>query len=86
MSPHILLVTVDSLRADYVGCYNRREIHTPNLDTFAAAGVRFDQHLSTLSATLPSHSSLLTVCVPSVHGVNWNSVGTTRSGRRLHSL
>ena len=86
MSPHILLVTVDSLRADYVGCYNRREIHTPNFDAFAAAGVRFDQHLSTLSATLPSHSSLLTGCVPSVHGVNWNGVETPRRRRTLAEI
>ena len=86
MKPHILVVTVDSLRADYVACYGRHQIKTPHLDAFAASGVRFDQHLATLSATLPSHTSLLTGCVPSVHGVNWNSVETPRRRRTLAEL
>ncbi len=81
MAKHILLVTIDSLRADFVHCYGSREIRTPNLDAFAASGVRFGHHLSSLATTLPSHCSLLTGCVPSVHGINWNGVDTPR--RRL---
>ena len=81
MAKHILLVTIDSLRADFVHCYGKREIRTPNLDAFATSGVRFDHHLSSLATTLPSHCSLLTGCTPSVHGINWNGVDAPR--RRL---
>ena len=60
MKKHILLITIDTLRADYVGCYGRRSMHTPHLDAFAASGVRFGHHLSSLATTLafplqPSH-------------------------------
>lgn len=78
--PHILLVTIDTLRADHLGCYGARHVRTPNLDAFAASGVRFGFHLSSLATTLPSHTSLMTGCTPSVHGINWN--GVTRPRRR----
>ena len=78
MKHHILFVTIDSLRADHVGCYDRREIRTPNLDAFAAEGARFDRHLTSVSATLTSHCSLLTGCTPSVNGINWNGVTLPR--------
>jgi arylsulfatase A-like enzyme len=80
MMKHILIVTIDTLRADYVGCYGRREISTPNLDRFAAEGARFGQHLTSVSATLTSHCSLMTGCTPSVNGINWN--GVTHPRRR----
>ena len=76
MKKHILLVTIDTLRADYVGCYGIQPIRTPNLDTFAASGVHFQHHLTSLATTLPSHCSLMTGCTPSIHGVNWNGVTT----------
>ncbi len=86
MNKHILLITIDSLRADHVGCYQRMDTRTPNLDAFASTGVRFVQHLSSLATTLPSHTSLLTGCVPSVHGVNWNGVQTPRRRRTLPEI
>ena len=86
MGRHILLVTVDSLRADYVACYGERAIETPNLDTFAASGARFHEHLSSLATTLPCHCSLLTGCVPSVHGINWNGVEAPRRRRTLPEI
>jgi len=86
MQRHILLVTIDSLRADFVGCYKRRQIATPNLDAFAATSVRFDHHLSSLSTTLPSHCSLLTGCTPAVHGVHWNGITTPRRRTTLAEL
>jgi arylsulfatase A-like enzyme len=72
MTKHILLVTVDTLRADYVACYGKHDIETPNLDSVAAAGVRFDFHLTSIAATLSSHCSLMTGCTPAVHGITWN--------------
>ncbi len=86
MNKHILLITIDSLRADHLGCYQEVDIQTPNLDAFAASGVRFQHHLSTQATTLPSHTSLLTGCVPSVHGVNWNGVETPRRRATLAEI
>ena len=83
---HILLVTIDSLRGDHLGCYGAQDIRTPHLDTFAGSGVRFHQNLSSLATTLPSHTSLMTGCVPSVHGVNWNGVVTPRRRRTLAEI
>ncbi len=83
---HILLVTIDSLRGDHLGCYGAQDIRTPHLDTFAGSGVRFHQNLSSLATTLPSHTSLITGCVPSVHGVNWNGVVTPRRRRTLAEI
>ena len=77
---HVLLVTIDTLRADYVCCYGQRKTQTPNLDGFAASGVRFERHLSSNSSTLSSHTSLMTGCTPALHGVTWNDV--TEPGRR----
>ena len=83
---HLLLVTIDSLRGDHLGCYGAQDIRTPHLDTFAGSGVRFHQNLSSLVTTLPSHTSLMTGCVPSVHGVNWNGVVTPRRRRTLAEI
>ncbi len=86
MKKHILVVTIDTLRADYVGCYKVRSIRTPNLDAFAVSGVRFDHYLTSLATTLPSHCSLMTGCTPTVHGVNWNNVKTPRRRKTLAEI
>ena len=86
MNKHILLVTIDSLRADHVGCYGKHVTQTPNLDAFAASGVRFEHFLTSVSATLPSHCSLLTGCTPLVHGINWNGVETPRRRKTLAEI
>ncbi len=69
-----MLVSIDTLRADHVGCYGARRAHTPHLDTLAARGVRFDVALSPAPLTLPAHASLLTGLDPPRHGVRHNSV------------
>ncbi len=80
---HILLVTIDTLRADYVGCYGRRKIHTPNLDKVAGEGVRFDQYLTSITCTLASHCCLMTGCTPCVNGVAWNWITTPTRRKTL---
>jgi arylsulfatase A-like enzyme/thioredoxin-like negative regulator of GroEL len=70
----IVLVTIDTLRADRVGCYGASEAHTPNLDTIAARGVRFEVAVSPAPLTLPAHASLMTGLDPPGHGVRHNSV------------
>ena len=86
MARHILLITVDTLRADYLGCYGKRDIRTPNLDAFAADGVRFGCHLTSIATTLPSHCSLMTGCTPAVNGVTWNWVTTPRRRKTLAQI
>lgn len=64
----MILISIDSLRADHVGCYGYGRDTTPNLDRFAAEGVRFEQHISSSSWTLPAHAALFTSVADSVHG------------------
>ena len=68
----VLLVTLDTLRADRLGCYGFRRISTPALDSLAAEGVLFEQATATVPLTLPSHASILTGLVPPHHGVHDN--------------
>jgi arylsulfatase A-like enzyme len=68
----VLLVTIDTLRADHVGAYGYAAARTPTLDRLAAAGVRFEQAVSPAPITLVSHASLLTGKIPPRHGVRDN--------------
>jgi arylsulfatase A-like enzyme len=70
----ILLVTIDTLRADHVGAYGAERAATRTLDTLAAAGVRFDAAVSPAPLTLPAHASLMTALDPPGHGVRHNGV------------
>jgi len=69
-----VLVTVDTLRADHVGCYGDTRAATPTLDALATSGVRFAWAISPTPLTLPSHTSLMTALEPPHHGVRENSV------------
>jgi arylsulfatase A-like enzyme len=75
---NVLLVTVDTLRADRVGAYGSRRGLTPTIDGFAAAGLRFERTYAHVPLTLPSHASLLTSSYPTRHGVHDN--GTFQLG------
>lgn len=55
----VLLITVDTLRADHVGCYGSRAAETPAIDFLAAQGVRFDDALAQIPLTTPSHAVIL---------------------------
>lgn len=76
----VVLVTIDTLRADRVGAYGDAAAHTPTLDALAAAGVRFDQAISPTPITRPSHATLLTGLDPPAHGVRGNSVFALDAG------
>ncbi len=71
--PNVLLITIDTLRADRVGAYGHREPTTPVLDALAARGVRFASAQSASPLTGPSHATLLTGHYPPVHGVRDNA-------------
>src|SRR5512143_4164606 len=70
--PNVLLVTIDTLRADRVGCYGYAGAATPVLDALAARGVRFTTAIAHAPLTAPSHASILTGLLPLGHGVRDN--------------
>ncbi|MDP6802083.1 MAG: sulfatase [Gemmatimonadota bacterium] len=67
--PNVLLISIDTLRADRPGGAGNPRATTPHLDRLAATGTVFSQASSTTSWTLPAHLSLLTGQYPSSHGV-----------------
>ncbi len=67
--PDVYLITIDTLRADHVGCYGYKQVETPALDALAADGVRFTQAFTHSPITNTSHITILTGLLPSVHGV-----------------
>lgn len=69
---NVLLVTLDTTRADYLGCYGRADVRTPALDGLATRGALFESAYSTAVMTLPSHASILTGLLPPEHGVRAN--------------
>src|SRR5262245_49852554 len=70
----ILLVTLDTTRADRIGCYGRADAGTPALDALAARGARFERAYTTAPITLPAHASLLTGSTPPHHGLRDNGL------------
>jgi choline-sulfatase len=69
---NVLLISVDTLRADRLGSYGHRTARTPVLDELASTGVRFAQATTVAPLTLPAHASLLTGTFPTHHGVRDN--------------
>lgn len=78
--PNLVLFTLDTVRADHLGCYGDRQAITPTLDRLAAEGLRFADASSTVPLTLPSHTSLLTGLLPLHHGLRINGAGALRPG------
>ncbi|HEX6883802.1 MAG TPA: sulfatase [Planctomycetota bacterium] len=68
----VVLVTIDTLRADHVSAHGYRRKTTPFLDSLAERGVLFERAQATVSHTAPSHTSMLTGLPPLVHGVLHN--------------
>ncbi|MCH7824524.1 MAG: sulfatase-like hydrolase/transferase [Acidobacteria bacterium] len=69
---NVLLITIDTLRADRLGAYGYDGAETPNIDRLAAEGVRFERVTTTVPATLPAHASIMTGLQPFEHGVRNN--------------
>jgi choline-sulfatase len=67
--PNVLLITVDTLRADHVGVYGGRQFKTPTIDGLAHDGILFERAYSQVPLTLASHTSLLTGTYPFHNGV-----------------
>ena len=71
---NLLLVTIDTLRADRVGAYGYRSARTPAIDALAARGVRFDSAFSSAPITLTSHATIMTGRYPPGHGARHNGL------------
>jgi arylsulfatase A-like enzyme/Flp pilus assembly protein TadD len=69
----VLLITIDTLRADALGAYDTSRRNSPNIDRLAAEGVRFEQAVTSAPSTLPSHSTIMTGKQPYAHGVRSNN-------------
>src|SRR3954470_12725296 len=86
---NLLLVTIDTLRADHVGAYGYARARTPALDALAAGGVRFERAYAAAPITLPSHATLLTGRYPPGHGARDNGLHVSPSvptlATELHS-
>jgi arylsulfatase A-like enzyme/Tfp pilus assembly protein PilF len=70
---NVLLVTIDTLRADALGCYGNARAATPWIDRLAGRGVRFEQAQAHNVVTLPSHANILSGRLPLAHGVRDNA-------------
>jgi arylsulfatase A-like enzyme len=71
-SPNVVLITIDTLRADHLRCYGYGEIETPNIDGLARRGYLFEQAFGVSPITAPSHATILTGTYPMYHGVRDN--------------
>ncbi len=69
---NILLITIDTLRADRLSCYSEQHVQTPNIDSLAEKGVLFLRAFANTSTTLPSHANILLGVSPLYHGVHDN--------------
>jgi arylsulfatase A-like enzyme/Tfp pilus assembly protein PilF len=70
--PNVLLITLDTTRADHLACYGYRNGRTPAIDSLAARGIVFEECTSTSAFTLPAHCSIMTGHYPTFHGVRIN--------------
>lgn len=69
---HVVLISLDTTRADHLGCYGNREVRTPALDALSREAVLFEDCTSAAATTLASHTSMMTGLVPRRHGVPRN--------------
>jgi len=72
---NLLLVTVDTVRADHLGAYGDAAAQTPNLDSLARGGARFEHAESPVPLTLPAHASILSGLLPPRHRLRQNGFG-----------
>ena len=69
---NVILISIDTLRADHLGCYGYSKNTTPNIDRFSKDTVLFAQTIAQAPSTTPSHASIFTGTYPMYHGVRDN--------------
>src|SRR5690242_6577918 len=70
VASNVIVITIDTLRADHVGCYGYKQIRTPNIDALAADGARFERAYTPVPVTLPSHTVIFTGTYPIYSGMH----------------
>ena len=83
---NLLLITIDTLRADHVGSYGYARARTPALDSIARAGVRFEHAYAAAPITLPSHATILSGRYPPGHGSRDNGLPMSASTPTLATV
>lgn len=83
---HVVLVSLDTTRADHLGCYESERARTPRLDELARAGAVFLDTTSPAPTTLAAHTSLVTGLAPRSHGVPRNHFVIDDSNRTLAEI
>ena len=69
---HVVLISLDTCRADYLSCYGYAQPTTPNIDALAGQGYLFSHAMTPIPLTLPAHASMLTGTIPPHHGKHEN--------------
>src|SRR5207253_4223372 len=69
-APNVVVITIDTLRPDHLGCYGYKQIRTPNIDALAADGARFERAYAAVPGTLPSHTVIFTGTYPIHSGMH----------------
>ena len=80
--PNVILISVDTLRRDHLGCYGYGRPASPNIDQLARSGTVFENAVSTCSWTLPAHSSMLTGLYPAFHGLQDDGTKETKDTKK----
>jgi arylsulfatase A-like enzyme/Tfp pilus assembly protein PilF len=68
--PNVVVITLDTVRADHLGCYGDRAIQTPNIDALASVSARFTHAFTPVPITLPAHAALFTGSFPMATGMH----------------
>jgi choline-sulfatase len=83
---NVLLISVDTLRRDHLGCYGYKQARTPNIDQLASESILFEDATSPIPLTGPSHVTMLTGNYPITHGVMVNGARINDSAKTLPEL
>ncbi len=68
--PNVVVITIDTLRADHLGCYGYKQVRTPNIDALAAESARFERAYTPVPVTLPAHTAIFTGTYPTLSGMH----------------
>ncbi|MFH1681476.1 MAG: sulfatase-like hydrolase/transferase, partial [Candidatus Eisenbacteria bacterium] len=83
---HLVLVTIDTLREDALGCYGSEAARTPRMDHLAREGIQFADAWVPVPITLPSHATLLSGVYPAAHGARHNGLRVSEKIPTLATL
>ncbi|MBU0638832.1 MAG: sulfatase, partial [Planctomycetes bacterium] len=83
---HVIVISLDTTRADHLGCYGNTEVRTPNIDALAAESILFTDYMTVVPTTLSSHLSLFTGKYSHTHGTPRNGFMVNRENLLLTEI